>query len=74
MGRPKLADRPIEKTICLPQSLATKVDLLLYSKLEQRVPHGAWARYIKGLVEKDLERRAAGAAKQQQESMGASHV
>jgi hypothetical protein len=59
MPRPPRADRPQDKTISLPTSLCGKVDLLLFSPLEGRVPHGAWARYITGLIEQDLEQRAA---------------
>lgn len=58
MPKPPRADRPVEKTINIPQSICTKVDLLLWSELEQKVPHGAWARYVNGLIEADLEARA----------------
>jgi hypothetical protein len=59
MPKPPRADRPVEKTLSLPQSLVTKVDLILWSELEGKVPHGAWRDYVVGLVEKDLEHRAA---------------
>lgn len=51
MARPKKIDRPVEKTICLPQSLVARVDLELYSELEGRVPFGAWQRFVAGLIE-----------------------
>ena len=54
MGRPKKAIRPIEKNISLPEDICARVDLMLYSELEQRVPHGAWSRYITELIRKDL--------------------
>lgn len=58
MPRPPRADKPIEKNISLPTSLCTKVDLILWSDLEERVPHGAWARYVQELIEQDLTRRS----------------
>lgn len=63
MPKPRRAIRPVEKTISLPQDLVVKVDLLLFSDLEGKVPHGAWAGYIKGLIEADLEKRAATTSK-----------
>lgn len=60
MPRAPKADRPVEKTISIPQSICTKVDLILWSELENRVPHGAWSRYIINLIEADLEQRSKG--------------
>lgn len=65
MPKPPRADRPVEKAINLPQSLVAKVDLLLWSPLEGKVPHGAWAGYVKGLIEADIERRAHDQAQRQ---------
>lgn len=61
-GRPRASVPSIEKNLSLPSDLVTRVDLLLYSELEERVPHGAWARYIARLIKEDLE-RLAGAKK-----------
>ncbi len=58
MPRPAKVDRPVEKSISLPESLCVQVDLILWSELEQRVPHGAWAKYVKRLVEEDLQKLA----------------
>lgn len=58
MPRPKRIDRPVEKSISLPESLCARVDLAFWSELEWRVPHGAWGKYVQGLIEKDLELRA----------------
>ena len=58
MPRPRKAIRPVEKTINLPSDLCTKVDLLLWSELENKVPHGAWSRYAQELIGADLARRA----------------
>ena len=60
MGRPKKTDRPVEKNISLPLTIVARVDLKLYSELEERVPHGAWSRYITGLIKKDLETTGGG--------------
>lgn len=58
MPKRQKVDRPVEKTISLPESLTVKVDLLLWSEVEERVPHGAWARYVTGLIEADLMERS----------------
>jgi hypothetical protein len=55
MPRPRRTDRPVEKSISLPQSLCTQVDLILWSDLEQRVPHGAWASLIQSLLEAHIK-------------------
>ncbi len=57
MPKKAAIDRPVNKTISLPSSLCARVDLLLYSELEGRVPFAAWRNYIKELVEKDLQAR-----------------
>jgi hypothetical protein len=58
MPKRQKVDRPVEKSISLPRTVCTKVDLLLWSDLEMKVPHGAWARYINDLIEADLAMRA----------------
>ncbi len=57
MARPKKAISSTEKTICIPTPVVLQVDLLLFSELEGRVPHGAWAGYVTGLIMQDLEKR-----------------
>lgn len=57
MGRPKLAIRSVEKNISIPEDICLKVDLKLFSELEGRVPHGAWKKYITGLIRKDLSNK-----------------
>lgn len=54
MGRPKKPIKSVEKNISIPEDVCARVDLMLYSELEGRVPHGAWSRYITGLIRKDL--------------------
>lgn len=61
MGRPANTIRSVEKSISLPETVTTRVDILLYSPLEARVPHGAWSRYITELITKDLMRRSTNA-------------
>lgn len=54
MPRPRKTDRPVEKTICLPQTLVARVDLELYSELEGKVPFGAWQKLVIELLERHL--------------------
>ena len=49
-GRPAKVMKSVEKTMSLPQELVLKVDLLLFSELESKVPHGAWSRFVTGLI------------------------
>jgi hypothetical protein len=62
MPRRKNLDTPIEKSISLPESLCTKIDVLLWSELEGRVPFGAWGTLIKSLLEQHLARVQQGAS------------
>lgn len=62
MARPPKAIRPVEKTINLPSDLVAKVDLILFSELEGKVPHGAWSRFVTGLIEQALYDAAGTAA------------
>lgn len=55
MPRPANVDRPVEKNISIPESLHTRVELLLFSEIEGRVPHGAWSRLVQGLLRAHLE-------------------
>lgn len=73
MPRPKLAIRPVEKTVNIPTDLCTKVDLLLFSELEGRVPHGAWSKYVCGLIDFDLKLRASQKAIKEQEPLPKDH-
>ncbi len=58
MARPPRIDRPVEKNISLPTSIVVQVDLMLYSELEEKVPFGAWQKYILGLIQDDLAKKA----------------
>jgi len=56
-GRYKKVDRPVHKKISLPESIVGRVDLLLFSELEGKVPHGAWQGYLLALINQDLKQR-----------------
>jgi hypothetical protein len=50
MSRQKsVVDRRL-KNLSLDASLIDKVDLHLFSELENRVPHGAWQKLMEGLI------------------------
>lgn len=46
MARMKKAVPSVAKEISLPPELVARVDLALYSELEDRVPHGAWQKLL----------------------------
>lgn len=53
MGRPKLVDRRIARPLQLPEALSARVDLHLWSELEQKVPYGAFSKFVaEALTEK----------------------
>lgn len=54
MARPKRAIPNIEVKIPLPPDTLTRMDLKLYSEIEQRIPYGARSRYLTNLIEADL--------------------
>lgn len=49
------------KKISLDSELVAKVDSLLHSKLEDKVPYGAWQAYVTRLINEDFRRREVGA-------------
>lgn len=57
MARPRKAVPSVSKEISLPMPLVVKVDLLLFSQIEGKVPFGAWQKYLVTLIEADLARR-----------------
>lgn len=50
MPRPKRAVPFVTKEIALPPDLVARVDLELYSALEDRVPQGAWQKLLTELL------------------------
>lgn len=64
MPKPRRTIRPIEKTISLPEDLVARVELELFSDLEQRVPFGAWSKlgqelFTRWVNERDFARANA---------------
>lgn len=72
MPRPRFVTRPIEKNISIPEDIVGQVDLLLYSDVEGKIPHGAWKTYIVGLIQADLKARAEAGKRMQQAWKGAA--
>jgi hypothetical protein len=57
MPKPAKVDRPTMKNLSLPESLVSRVELELFSDVEQRVPMGAWQRLVVELLQKWLAER-----------------
>ena len=57
MPRPRKVIRPIQKNVALPEDLVGKVELELYSEVEERVPFGAWQSLITELLQAWLRQR-----------------
>lgn len=59
MPRPRKADRPIPVHVYLPESLHTRLTLLLWSEVEGRIPQGAWSEFFITLANEAVARLAA---------------
>lgn len=59
MPRPRKTDRPVRREIYLPESLDTRVALLLWSPAENRIPHGAYSLFVESLIRRALDGIAA---------------
>ncbi len=46
MARPRKVDRTVDIHLLLPETLIAEVELLLYSDIEARVPHGARSKFF----------------------------
>ena len=55
MARRAKVDRPVERKISLPTSVDQVVQEILFSKVEQRVPHGALSAFIEAAVREKLQ-------------------
>lgn len=55
MPRVKKIDRPIEKKLSIPKSIHDRVELLLYSELEGRVPLGKWSEFVVEALQEKLK-------------------
>lgn len=49
MRRPNII-RPTRLNLALPEDIRAKLDLHLWSEAEMRVPHGAYQKFILGLL------------------------
>lgn len=65
MPRTARIDRPVAHKVYLPTSLSSRLQLFLYSPLEQRIPHGALSTFIESLVREALDKVAAAEQKEQ---------
>lgn len=52
MPRPILTERTVYRNVALPESLAGRLDLELFSEVEGRVPFGAYKKFFGELLEK----------------------
>lgn len=48
--------RPSKLTMNLPEDIRARLDLHLFSSVEGRVPHGAYARLISSLLREYLDK------------------
>lgn len=56
-NKPRKVDRPVAKKIYVPESVATAVELELWSELEGKVPFGKWSELVEGLLRGWLNER-----------------
>jgi hypothetical protein len=54
MSKPPRTDPPTYLKISLPESLRNELDVLLYSPLQARVPHGAYSTFFETLARQAL--------------------
>lgn len=57
MPRPKQTVKSAFRNIALPEPLADRLDLELYSELEGRIPTGAYKLFFTNLLEQYFEQR-----------------
>jgi hypothetical protein len=57
MPKPAKIQRPVHKNLSLPEDLVGRVELELYSEVQQRVPMGAWQALVTELLTDWLQRR-----------------
>ena len=56
MSRPPSILRSSKINLCLPEDLRARLDLLLYSDSEKRVPQGAYQRFFTNLLNEFFNR------------------
>jgi len=54
-GRPQKILRPTALNTVIPEDLRAKLDLHLFSSVENRIPHGAYSKFITELLQKFFE-------------------
>lgn len=55
MGKHNLVDKPLLVRFYLPTSYKAAMDFILWSEVEQRVPHGAYTELLSRIVKKWLD-------------------
>lgn len=50
MGRPARILRTVSKNIALPEDLVSRIELELYSDLEEKIPFGAQQRFFEEVL------------------------
>lgn len=55
MGKHNLVDKPLLVRFYLPTSYKAKMDFILWSEVEKRVPHGAYTEFLSSIVKKTLD-------------------
>ena len=50
MSRPPSILRTVKLNLCIPEDLRARIDLLLYSDSEKRVPQGAYQKFFTSLI------------------------
>lgn len=61
MTKPRKVIRPVQKNVALPEDLVAKVEIELFSTIEQRVPMGAWQALLTTLLQRWLHERGIAA-------------
>lgn len=56
MPRPRKPIRPVGIKVYLPEDLAAELEILLFSPLENRVPHGKKSEWITAAIRAALDR------------------
>lgn len=59
MPRPRNPIRPRRYDVYVPEPIAARIDMLLYSTAEQRIPKGAISEFFTALAEQALARAAS---------------
>ena len=55
MARPKHTTPTVQLNVSIPEPLMQKLNILLYSEVEQRIPLGAYKELFTRLLEKHFE-------------------